>query len=277
MRIVTFDEREPHCQGAGEPVPGCGITPCDGTLAPLLSESKMASMTKAERYHPFMSAVDFKFARRLWRRNLTMGAIDDLVGEETDDSDAGFWQQKLSFTTSKGWREQIFRIPYGIAGDHWESRSFTVNSKIIDKERNTYSFRYRSVLDVICFLLGHPPFAPNLSYAPIRLLNKDDARVYNEMHTGDWWWETQLKLPPRATVVPLLLGSDKTQLTQLHGDQSAWPVYITIGNLDRQTRRAQKRPAVILLGLIPIPRGKADASAKADIYHEAMGLMLQRT
>lgn len=276
MRIVTFDEGEPNRKGAGEPVPGCGIIPRDGTIAPLLAQSESASMTKAEKYYPFKSATDFSFARRFWRRNLTMGTIDDLLENESEDSDAGFWHDKLSFTNSRSWRDQMFRIPYGIAGDHWQSRPFTVNTKIVDKERNTYSFRYRSVLDVVDFLLGHPPFAPNLSYAPIRLLNKDDARVYNEMHTGDWWWETQKKLPPKSTVVPLLFATDKTQLTHLHGDQSAWPVYMTIGNLDRETRRAQKRPAVILLGLIPIPRGKADASVKSDIYHTAMELMLQR-
>jgi Plavaka transposase len=205
-----------------------------------------------------------------------MGVIDDLIGDGSDDSDAGFWVDTLSFTNSRSWREQIYRVPYGIMDDDWQSHSFTVNTNIVDKEKNTYSFKYRNVLHVIRFLLSHQPFAPNLTYAPIRLFNKDNARVYNEMHTGDWWWDAQKKLPSKSTVVPLLLATDKTQLTHHHGDQSVWPVYLTIGNLDREARRAQKRPAVILLGLIPIPRGKADRSVKADIYHTGMELILQR-
>jgi Plavaka transposase len=234
-------------------------------------------MTKEETYHPFKSATDFKFAKRFWRRNLTMGTINDILQDESEDSDAGCWKDTLSFTNAKTWRQQIMRIPYGILDDSWQTRSFTINTLVADKQTNVYSFRYRNVLSVIDFLLGHQPFAPNLHYAPIRLLNKDNARVYNEMHTGDWWWETQKQLPEKATVVPLLLATDKTQLTHLHGDQSAWPVYLTIGNLDRQTRRAQKRPAVILLGLIPIPQSKSDARLKAEIYHTGMQTILQRT
>ncbi len=37
-----------------------------------------------------------------------------------------------------------------------------------------------------------------------------------------------------------------------HGDQTLWPVYITIGNLDVKTRRSQKRLGTLLLDSISI-------------------------
>jgi hypothetical protein len=52
------------------------------------------------------------------------------------------------------------------------------------------------------------------------------------MNTAEWWWETQFALPATSTIVPLLLATDKTLLTQHHGDTTAWPVYLTVGNLD---------------------------------------------
>jgi hypothetical protein len=57
------------------------------------------------------------------------------------------------------------------------------------------------------------------------------------MHTVEWWWDTQQNLPRGATVVPIIIGTDKTLMTKLRGDVNVWPVYITIGNLPRVVRR----------------------------------------
>lgn len=53
-------------------------------------------------------------------------------------------------------------------------------------------------------------------------------------------------LPEEATVVPVILSSDKTQLTQFSNKQ-AYPVYLTIGNIPRGTRRKPSKRASILL------------------------------
>ena len=61
------------------------------------------------------------------------------------------------------------------------------------------------------------------------------------MHTGDWRWKQQMKYLSKATIIPILLSSDKTVINLSHGDQTLWPVYITTGNLDSKTRRSQTR------------------------------------
>lgn len=40
-----------------------------------------------------------------------------------------------------------------------------------------------------------------------------------------------------ATVAPIILASDKTQLTRFRGDKMAWPVYLTLGNISKEKRR----------------------------------------
>ena len=41
-------------------------------------------------------------------------------------------------------------------------------------------------------------------------------------------------LPDGATIAPIILSSDKTQLSVFQGDKSAWLVYLTIGNISKE-------------------------------------------
>lgn len=65
---------------------------------------------------------------------------------------------------------------------------------------------------------------------------------------------SQGALPVGATVVPIILASDKTKLSQFRGDQVAWPVYMSIGNIAKETRRQVSARATILLGYIPVSK-----------------------
>ena len=55
---------------------------------------------------------------------------------------------------------------------------------------------FRNVLECIAALYGDPEFARHLVYAPERHYSDPDMqnRVYGELHTGEWWWETQVEL-----------------------------------------------------------------------------------
>lgn len=61
-------------------------------------------------------------------------------------------------------------------------------------------------------------------------------RVYGEMHSRQWWSRMQKQLPNGGTLIPLIFAYDKTQLTNFSGDKAAWPVYMTIGNIDKDSQ-----------------------------------------
>ena len=71
----------------------------------------------------------------------------------------------------------------------------------------------------------------------------------------------QAKLPDGATIAPIILSSDKTHLSVFQGDKSAWPVYITIGNISKEVRRQPSAHATILLGYLPV--------AKLECYQDS--------
>ncbi|KAF8241676.1 hypothetical protein K440DRAFT_568597 [Wilcoxina mikolae CBS 423.85] len=84
----------------------------------------------------------------------------------------------------------------------------------------------------------------------------------------------QESLPDGSTVVPVILGTDKTMLSTLSGYKSVWPVYLSIGNLSKAKRRSVKSKALILIGLLPrYPNGPKTHTIKIA-YQESMATIL---
>ena len=91
----------------------------------------------------------------------------------------------------------------------------------------------------------------HMAYFPKRVFDEEGRRLYSEMSTGNCWWRIQEQLPDGATVIPIILGSDATKSTVLCGSQTAWPVYISIGNIHKDVRYKKVARSLMLLGFLP--------------------------
>ncbi|KAI0074756.1 hypothetical protein K474DRAFT_1765035, partial [Panus rudis PR-1116 ss-1] len=88
------------------------------------------------------------------------------------------------------------------------------------------------------------------------------------------------KLPAGVTVAPVILASDKTNLSTFSGDKQAWPVYLSIGNIDNEMRRQPSKGAMVLLGYLPVTKllcfePKDRPTMGYRLFHYAMSLLLQ--
>ncbi|KAI0702213.1 hypothetical protein C8Q76DRAFT_771734 [Earliella scabrosa] len=79
--------------------------------------------------------------------------------------------------------------------------------------------------------------------------------------------------PPSSRI----LASDRTCMSVLSGDKTAWPVYLTLGNIDKEICSQPSSHASVLIGDIPV--AKLDCiheSARSDalqLFHHCMVLM----
>ncbi|KAG1764282.1 hypothetical protein EV702DRAFT_1182605 [Suillus placidus] len=133
---------------------------------------------------------------------------------------------------------------------------------------------YRDIVECIKALYSDPDFTNFLVFAPEHHYNDEDqtVRLFHDMHTSQWWWDTQKVLDqqcPGTTIIPIIISSDKTQVTMFR-NKSAYPVYLTIGNI----------PKEILLAYLPTTRlehigNKASRRCTvANLYHACMSRIL---
>lgn len=79
----------------------------------------------------------------------------------------------------------------------------------------------------------------------------------------------------KCTIVPVVISSDKTQLTTFR-NKTAYPVYITIGNLPKHIRRKPSRQGQILLAYLPtsklshITNKAARRRTLVNLFHTCM-------
>ncbi|KAJ7117694.1 hypothetical protein C8R44DRAFT_832357 [Mycena epipterygia] len=143
-----------------------------------------------------------------------------------------------------------------------------------------YDVYFRDILECVKALFGDPEFAAHLKVAPERHYADEDqtVRLYHDMHTGKWWWATQRELEKEkkgATIIPIIISSDKTLLT-LFRNRTAYPVYLTIGNIPKDIRRKPSRQAQILLAYLPTSKLEhitVKASRRrilANLFHACM-------
>jgi len=88
-------------------------------------------------------------------------------------------------------------------------------------------------------------------------------------------------LPEGVTVAPVIIATDKTQLTQFSGNKTAYPVYMTLGNLLRSIRRRPLQHACILVVYLSVSKSISQELSKKhksawiqQIFHDSMRIVL---
>ncbi|KAJ7649252.1 hypothetical protein B0H17DRAFT_1215342 [Mycena rosella] len=233
-------------------------------------ESSLKNSPASNPYAPFASKMDWEVARWAKLRGAGSTAFSDLLNVEgVRDS------LNLSYSNSV----QLNKI----IDEQLPGRPKFVRSEVI-VNGEAFPLYSRDILECVRALWGDSEFAPYLFVAPERhYIDKDKTiRMYHNMHTGKWWWSTQAAVEkdyPGATIVPIIISSDKTQLT-VFGNKTAYPVYMTLGNIPKEIRRKPSRRGYVLLGYLPTSKMKniknkaARRRILANVFHACMAFIL---
>ncbi|KAI9459823.1 hypothetical protein F5148DRAFT_1369306 [Russula earlei] len=160
-------------------------------------------------------------------------------------------------------------------------KNVTELNKIIDKQLPSRPrFQQKEIV-----IAGDPQFTGILVFTPEQHYADPDmgVRLYHDMHTRKWWWEMRKiveQKTPGATVIPIILSSDKTLVT-LFGNKTAYPIYMTIGTLPKEIHRKPSRHGQILLGYLPTTRlqqitnNASHRHAAANLFHACLSRIVR--
>ncbi|KAF8056055.1 hypothetical protein FPV67DRAFT_1566591 [Lyophyllum atratum] len=221
-------------------------------------------------FAPFLSQLEWEVAQWAKLRGPSSTAFTELM-----EIDGVAEKLGLSFKSAKGLNQVIDHMLPG--RPHFQRHEVLIGDEVCE-------VFFRDIIACIRALLGDPDFAVYLIFVPEKHYTDgaQTVRMYHDMHTGKWWWSTQEALEkdkPGATIIPIIISTDKTQLT-LFRNKSAYPIYMTIGNIPKEIRRKPSNRAYVLLGYLPTTRleNVTNKSARrrllANLYHACMARVL---
>ncbi|KAJ3964293.1 hypothetical protein EV361DRAFT_979394 [Lentinula raphanica] len=226
-----------------------------------------------EAFAPFATEMDWKIAEWVIKDGIGHKSLDKLLAIPGIKEKLG-----LSYTNIAGLHKKIDNLRPR-AGE-WKVQKLRFKD---DPEDLDFTLCHWDVLHCIQSLWGDPALADHLVYRLKKIFQDQGKtkRVYSEMWEGKWWQFTQDLLPRGSTVAPLIIATDKTQLTQFSGSKQAYPVYLTLGNIPKALRRQPSQQACVLLAYLPVDKMPKDGLPKRELssryqrlFHEAMRLIL---
>ena len=133
---------------------------------------------------PFINGRDYKLARFFIESKVPKVRIDQffrdgLLSTPCVDSPTS----RVSFESAYMLNKQLSQMK---ADPPWYTGS--VEFPLRPKSE----FQYRSILACIQYLLKPRAFVDDMLWAPVKVFNNNQERIYSEMNTAEWWWEEQV-------------------------------------------------------------------------------------
>ncbi|KAF8130555.1 hypothetical protein EV363DRAFT_1399062 [Boletus edulis] len=130
---------------------------------------------------------------------------------------------------------------------------------------DVYDVWMRDPESVIGQIIDNPGFTRLMDLTPFREFETaSNDRRWQDFMSGDWAWEeadiiAEDPATHGATLVPIILSSDKTTVSVATGQHDYYPLYLSVGNLHNTAHRAHKN-GITLIAFLAMPQSKSAAS-----------------
>ncbi|QRW07095.1 beige protein [Ceratobasidium sp. AG-Ba] len=226
-------------------------------------------------WYPFASEAEWRLAYWLATCKSSQSKIDEFL-----DMD-GILAEAPTFGGAYNLFDKLEKELGGFGGPAWHSQQI-LPENFPPAEHEDLVLRLRDLEECLDSLVGRPDLDGQICFAPeVRFAGDDEIQVFSEMPTGNLWNNILDRVHKAghnsdAALGGALFGSDKTHLTHYSGDIKVHALYVSLGNIAKDTRAQTSKRAWMLLAYIPIckwentiqhlgPTSKAEKSALPGI------------
>ncbi|KAG1791079.1 uncharacterized protein HD556DRAFT_1433078 [Suillus plorans] len=191
-------------------------------------------------FYPFQDQAEFDLAKFLCER-LTQSDMERFLKLD--------WVRRAgpSFSSKDQLLAWVASLP---TGPKWRSTTLEMTGYPTIQPINLI---WRDGLEVVQDLFANPIFANHMTYDPHVVVDGGE-REYSEYFTAQQAYEIQDQLPEGATIVPMIVASDKTPVTRHTGGLEMHPIFVTIGNIQSDVRMRATCHAWRCVAYMPIPK-----------------------
>jgi hypothetical protein len=131
-------------------------------------------------WRPFRTLDDFKLANWFITSKVSRSQIDE------------YFSAGLAASSSPCFKSAYKLDQYIQALDPYQDL-LVWNEGTINRDDRCSIFFYRDIVRCVEYLIAQTAYREEIVYEPVWEHNGNGDRVYSEMHTADWWWETQVR------------------------------------------------------------------------------------
>ncbi|TBU36868.1 hypothetical protein BD309DRAFT_995400 [Dichomitus squalens] len=286
--------RHPHLRG----------DPCDvnGNALPAHFAPPPPPPPAPEDWSPFPDRTTFEYAEHTFEQMESSegyaGALLRILAAR--EAQLGLDNIRPIFDNVAHQMATIDAIPHG--DQDWTSFALRyagpVQANSSGWKHKTYVFHRRDALKAVENIVASPDFKNSFDVAPyeefLTLPTGEKTRRFSNLMSGQWAYK-KAQIAEQSSIqdeiatnsdhdgdmlVPIICGADKTTVSVQTGNQEFHPVYLSVGNVHNDMRRAH-REAVVPLAFLAIPKGdRADEDSeefrifKKQLYHHALTMIL---
>ncbi|PCH39302.1 hypothetical protein WOLCODRAFT_21411 [Wolfiporia cocos MD-104 SS10] len=230
--------------------------PCDSSGTYLDPDTPPPQRYPRERddYSPFRDRVEFETAEFLYKKNqMSGGDINTLMTL---------------------WAASIIRLggepPFADSEDLYSPMP---EGEVPSWMSTSYKVWFRDVKTVAENMLSNPDFDGEIDYSPYReydAIGLGSKQILEEL-------QDIISSDPSthgSMFCPIILGSDKTTVSVATGQNEYYPLYMSLGSVHNNVRRAH-RNAVSVIGFLAIPKNMKFRKFRHQLFQSSLSMILK--